>query len=104
VVVRDRRRRGEVAPADSATNEAPPVEFYCSVEEGVLIESCSGGIWISAERGISRRANCLIFALAVFKIHRAPLVFLYRCAFSYSHGQGCQLELINIPLKILLFT
>jgi hypothetical protein len=25
-------------------------------------------------------------------------------AFSYSHGQGCKLELIKIPLKILLYT
>jgi hypothetical protein len=35
-------------------------------------EHCSGGIQISAERRISWRANCLVFAPAVFKIRRAP--------------------------------
>jgi hypothetical protein len=35
-------------------------------------ESCSGGIRISAEKGISRIANCLVFAPAVFEIRRAP--------------------------------
>jgi hypothetical protein len=35
-------------------------------------ENCSGDIRISAERGISRRANCLVFAPAVFEIRREP--------------------------------
>jgi hypothetical protein len=43
-------------------------------------ESCSGGIRNSAEKGISRGANCQVFALAVFEIRRAPRVFLYRFA------------------------
>jgi hypothetical protein len=34
-------------------------------------ESCSGGIQNSAEKGISPRANCQVFAPAVFEIHRA---------------------------------
>jgi hypothetical protein len=38
------------------------MEFYCSLEDGV---SCSGGIRISAENGISLRANCLVFAPVV---------------------------------------
>jgi hypothetical protein len=35
---------------------------------GCSAESCSGGIWNSAEKGISRGANCQVFAPAVFKI------------------------------------
>jgi hypothetical protein len=44
----------------------------CSAESG------SSGIRNSAEKGISQGANCQIFAPAIFKIHRAPCVFLYR--------------------------
>jgi hypothetical protein len=40
---------------------------------GCSAESCSGGIRNSAEKGISRGANCQVFAPAVFEIHRAPL-------------------------------
>jgi hypothetical protein len=57
-------------------NEAPPVEFYCSLEEGVL-ERGAPGVFGFPHRGISRRANCLVFARAVFEIRRAPRVFLY---------------------------
>jgi hypothetical protein len=39
---------------------------------GCLGENYSGGIQISAERGISQIANCLVFAPAVFEIRRAP--------------------------------
>jgi hypothetical protein len=39
---------------------------------GHSAESCSGGIRNSAERGISRGANCQVFAPAVFEIRRAP--------------------------------
>jgi hypothetical protein len=41
---------------------------------------CSGGIRNSAEKGISRGANCQVFAPVVFEIRRAPCVFLYRFA------------------------
>jgi hypothetical protein len=43
-------------------------------------ESCSSSIRISAEKRISQRANCLVFAPAVFEIRRAPkeTVFLLR--------------------------
>jgi hypothetical protein len=43
---------------------------------GCSADSCSGGIRNSAEKGISRGANCQVFASAVFKIRRAPRVFL----------------------------
>jgi hypothetical protein len=41
---------------------------------------CSGGIRNSAEKGISWRGNCQVFAPAVFEIRRAPqeTVFLLR--------------------------
>jgi hypothetical protein len=35
MVVRDHRRRGEVAPADSTTKCRVPAEFYCFLEKGV---------------------------------------------------------------------
>jgi hypothetical protein len=58
---------------------------------------CSGGNRNSAEKGISRGANCQVFAPAVFEIRRAPRVFLYRFAhFSCSHGQGCNTAYIKI--------
>jgi hypothetical protein len=38
---------------------------------GYSRESC-GDIWISVEKGISRRANYLVFAPAVFYSSRAP--------------------------------
>jgi hypothetical protein len=41
------------------------------------VRFCSGGIQNSAEKGISRGANCQVFAPAVFEIRRAPRVFLY---------------------------
>jgi hypothetical protein len=50
------------------------------VRGGCSAESCSGGIRNSAEKGISRGANCQVFALAVFEMRRAPHVFLYRFA------------------------
>jgi hypothetical protein len=43
---------------------------------GCSAESGSGGIRNSVEKGISGSANCQIFAPAVFKIRRAPRVFL----------------------------
>jgi hypothetical protein len=39
---------------------------------GCSAESCSGGIRNSAEKGISRGANCQVFAPAVLEIRRAP--------------------------------
>jgi hypothetical protein len=50
-------------------NEAPLAEFY-SLEEGCSGESLSGGVRFSAERGISRRATCLVLAPAVFNRYR----------------------------------
>jgi hypothetical protein len=47
---------------------------------GCSAESCSNGIWNSAEKGISRGANCQVFAPAVFEIRKAPRVFLYHFA------------------------
>jgi hypothetical protein len=44
---------------------------------GCSAESCSGGIRNSTEKGISRGANCQVFAPAVFKIRRAPRVFAH---------------------------
>jgi hypothetical protein len=39
---------------------------------GCSAESCSGSIRNSVEKGISRGANCQVFALVVFEIRRAP--------------------------------
>jgi hypothetical protein len=47
-------------------NEAPPMEFYCSLEERCSGESCSAGVRNSAKKGFFRRATCLVFALGVF--------------------------------------
>jgi hypothetical protein len=47
---------------------------------GCSAENCSGSIQNSAEKGISRGANCQVFAPVVFDIRRAPCVFLYRFA------------------------
>jgi hypothetical protein len=47
---------------------------------GCSTESCSDGIRNSAEKGISRGANCQVFAPAVFEIRRALRVFIYRFA------------------------
>jgi hypothetical protein len=77
VVVRDRRRRGEAAPVDSATKLGSSCGVLMLIGGGWSAESCSGGIRNSAEKGISWRANCLVFAPAVFEICRAPCVFLY---------------------------
>jgi hypothetical protein len=43
-------------------------------------ECCASGIRNSTEKGISRGANCQVFAPLVFEIRRAPRVFLYRFA------------------------
>jgi hypothetical protein len=51
-------------------------------------ENCSGDIRISVERGISRRANCLVFAPAVFKIRRAPGFLLRRYSIHTEHPMG----------------
>jgi hypothetical protein len=80
VVVRDRRRRGEDAPADSATKLGSSCGVLLLFGGGCFGLSCSGGIRISAEKGISQRANCHAFVPVVFEIRRAPLVFLYRFA------------------------
>jgi hypothetical protein len=47
---------------------------------GCSAQTISGGILNSAEKGISRGANCQVFAPAVFEICRAPHVFLSRFA------------------------
>jgi hypothetical protein len=80
LVIRDRRRRGEVAPAGSATKSGSSCKILMLVGGGCSAESCSGSIWNSAEKGISQGANCRVFALGVFEIRRAPHVFLYRFA------------------------
>jgi hypothetical protein len=60
-------------------NEAPPEEFYCSLEEGCFGESCFSVVRISTERGNSQRATYLIFALGVFNRYaehfRKPVFF-----------------------------
>jgi hypothetical protein len=61
-----------VAPAVFAT----PQRREFTREQTVTF--CSGGIRNSAEKGIFQGANCQVFAPAVFKICRAPRVFLYR--------------------------
>jgi hypothetical protein len=45
---------------------------------GFSVESCSGGIWSSAERGISRRANSLVL-LRRFSIHAEHHVGVLLC-------------------------
>jgi hypothetical protein len=64
-------------------------------------ESCSSSILIAAEKGISRRANCLVFALAVFIIRRASqeTVFFFTPAVFYSHRapRGCNGPVGNPP-------
>jgi hypothetical protein len=54
--------------------EVAPAEFYCSLEVGVPERVAPAVPQISAEKGISRRANCLVFAPAVlvFEISRTP--------------------------------
>jgi hypothetical protein len=61
-------------------NEAPTVEFYCSLEEGCSGESCSGGVQISADRGISQKATCLVFSLAVLNWYTEHLRKLFFCS------------------------
>jgi hypothetical protein len=78
VVVRDRRRRGEVATAGSTTKLGFSCGILMLVGGGCSAERCSGGIRNSPEKGISQGANCQVFALAVLKIRRAPRLFLYR--------------------------
>jgi hypothetical protein len=94
MVVRDRRRRGEVALVGSATKLGSSCGILMLVGGGCSWESCSGGIRNSAEKGISRRANCQVFAQAVFEIHRAPqeTVFLL-CR--YSIHVPCTAKLLN---------
>jgi hypothetical protein len=109
-------------------NEAPPAEFYCSLEEDVAqgvfgtpqrrefpgeqtVRFCSGGIWKSAEKGISRGANCQVLLRRYSELRRegnfqgsklsgfcsgsirntqsTTCIPLWFCAFSCSHGQGC---------------
>jgi hypothetical protein len=58
---------------------------------GCYRESCSGGIRISAEKGISCRANSLVFAPVVFKIRRAPqetVFLLWRYFIHAEHHVG----------------
>jgi hypothetical protein len=93
VVVRDCRRRGEVAPGS-----------FCGVlllfGGGCSGESCSEGIQIFAEKGISQRANCLVFALAVFEIRRAPQetsFFAPAVFFSRRAPRGCNCSAENPP-------
>jgi hypothetical protein len=62
VVVRDCRRRGEVAPA----------EFYCSLEENVPGRTAPAIFRFPLRGEIPREHNCLVFAPAVFEIRRAP--------------------------------
>jgi hypothetical protein len=42
------------------------------LKEGCFGESCSGGVWISAERGNSRRTTCLVFSGGIQQVRRAP--------------------------------
>jgi hypothetical protein len=71
-VVRDLRRREEVAPTDSATKWGSSCKILKLVGAGCSGERCSSSIRNSAEKGISRRANCQVFAPAVFYSPRAP--------------------------------
>jgi hypothetical protein len=78
VVVReDCRRREEVALAGNSTKWGSSCGILMLVGGGCSAENCSGSIRNSAEKGISRGANCQVFALVVFEIRRAPHVFLY---------------------------
>jgi hypothetical protein len=69
-------------------NEAP-ADFFYSLEEGCSRESCSLTVQISAERGISWRATCLVFALVVLNRSaehlRKPFFLLQR----YSRDTQC---------------
>jgi hypothetical protein len=55
-------------------------EFYCSLEEGCSGESCSGGVQISAERRISRRATCLVLVPLVFNRYAEHLRKPFFCS------------------------
>jgi hypothetical protein len=70
---------------------------------GCSEESCSSGIWNSAEKGISWRANCQVFAKAVFEICRAPheTVFFAPVVF-YSRRAPCGCYVWHIFLSVLL--
>jgi hypothetical protein len=73
---------------------------------GCFGESCSGGIWNSAEKGISGRANCQVFALPVFEIHKAlqkTVFFWLRQYFIHAkHHLGAHQLLFHYVWRIFL--
>jgi hypothetical protein len=70
---------------------------------GCSRESCSGCIQNSTEKGIFRKANCQVFALAVLEICRAPqkTIFLALAVF-YSCRAPCGCQVWPIFLSVLL--
>jgi hypothetical protein len=63
---------------------------------GCSTESCSGGLRNSAEKGISRGANCQVFAPVVFEIRRAPGVFLYH----FAHFPVVMVRVATLPIYL----
>jgi hypothetical protein len=70
---------------------------------GCSAESSSGGIWNSAEKGISWGANCQVFAPTVFEIRRAPQeTGFFAPAVFYSCRAPCGCYVWSIFLSVLL--
>jgi hypothetical protein len=90
VVVRDRRRRGEVAPA----------EFYCSLEEGVPERVARAVFGFPRRREFPREQTvwCLLRRYSKFSEHlRKPVFLLRRYSIHAEHHVG-----VTAPREILL--
>jgi hypothetical protein len=83
---------------------APPAEFYCSLEEGIQ-ESVATAVFRFPQRGEFPGEQTVWFLLQLYSKYAEHHMYssIVR-SFSYNHGQVCQLQLMKIPQKILLFT
>jgi hypothetical protein len=107
MAVRDRRSssserhfRGRWLHRTAQQNEAPPAEAYCSLEEGVPGRAAPA-VFGFPQRGELHGEQTVWFCSGGIRNTQSttciPLSFR---AFCNSHGQGCQPQLLKIPLKI----
>jgi hypothetical protein len=84
-------------------NEAPPAELNSSLEGGVL-ERVAPAVFGFPQRGEFPGEQTVWFFLRQYSKYAEHHMYssIVLLIFLYS-WQGCQLELIKIPLKILLF-
>jgi hypothetical protein len=103
VMVRDRRRRGEVAPAGSITKWGSSCGILMLVRGGCSGESCSGVIRNSAEKGISWWANCqvLLRRYSKYAEHlRKPVFLLRRYSIHTENHAVVSLCLAHFPISL----